>query len=220
MKKLVIVGTSLFAEVVWTYFKHAGEYETVAFSAEREYARRQPDFCGLPVVEFEELEKRFSPESCHLFVAVGFRQLNQIRARLFNAAKAKGYTCASYIHSSVVRWPETTFGENVFIFEDNTIQPFVKVRDDTIFWSGNHIGHHSTIGSHCFITSHVVISGNCSVGDYSFVGVNATVRDSIKIGARNIIGPGSLILKDTKDGEVFLPKGTEPRGLTSDKVKL
>ena len=33
MKKLVIVGTSYFAEVVWTYFKHAGEYQTVAFAA-------------------------------------------------------------------------------------------------------------------------------------------------------------------------------------------
>jgi sugar O-acyltransferase (sialic acid O-acetyltransferase NeuD family) len=220
MKKLVIVGTGYFAEVVWTYFRQAGEYETVAFSAERGYAQKQPQFCGLPVVEFEELEKRFPPESCHVFVAVGFRQLNQIRARLFAAAKDKGYACATFVHSSVVRWPETTFGENVFVFEDNTIQPFVKVGDDTIFWSGNHIGHHSTIGSHCFITSHVVISGHCSVGDYSFIGVNATVRDSIKIGARNIIGPGSLILKSTQDAQVFLPKGTEARDLTSDKVKL
>ena len=220
MKKLVIVGTGTFAEVVWTYFKHAGEYETVAFAAEREYAQRQREFFGLPVVEFEEIEKRFAPGSCDVFVAVGFRQLNQIRARLFAATKAKGYTCASYIHSSVVRWPETTFGENVFVFEDNTIQPFVKVGDDSIFWSGNHIGHHSTIGAHCFITSHVVISGHCSVGDHSFVGVNATVRDGIKIGERNIIGPGSIILKNTQDAAVYLPKGTEPRDLTSDKVRL
>lgn len=219
-KKLVIVGTGLFGEVVWTYFRHAGEYETVAFAAEREYASQTAEFCSLPVLAFEDLEKHYPPDACHVFVAVGFRQLNQIRARLFASAKARGYTCASYVHSSVVRWPETTFGENVFVFEDNTIQPFVKIGDDTVLWSGNHIGHHSIIGAHCFITSHVVISGNCTVGDYSFVGVNATVRDSMHIGARNIIGPGSLILKDTKEGDVFLPKGTEPRGISSDRVKL
>lgn len=220
MKKLVIVGTSLFAEVAWTYFRHAGEYDIVAFSAEREYAREKPEFCHLPVVEFEQLEKHYPPDSCHLFVAVGARQLNQIRARLFASAKSRGYTCATHVHSSVVRWPETTFGENVFVFEDNTIQPFVKVGDDTIFWSGNHIGHHSTIGSHCFITSHVVISGNCTVGDFSFIGVNATVRDNVTIGARNIVGPGSLILKNTRDAQVFLPKGTEPRDVSSDRVKI
>jgi sugar O-acyltransferase (sialic acid O-acetyltransferase NeuD family) len=220
VKKLVIVGTGLFAQVVWTYFRHAGEYDVVAFSAEREYAKQTPQFCGVPVVEYEELEKHFAPEVCDLFVAVGFRELNQIRARLFSSAKARGYTCASYVHASVIRWPETKFGENVFVFEDNTIQPFVTVGDDSIFWSGNHIGHHSNIGQHCFITSHVVISGNCSVGDFSFVGVNATVRDNVKIGARNIIGPGSLILKNTQDAQVFLPKGTEPRDLPSDRVKL
>jgi UDP-3-O-[3-hydroxymyristoyl] glucosamine N-acyltransferase len=124
------------------------------------------------------------------------------------------------VHSSVVSWPESSIGENVFVFEDNTIQPFVTIRDDTILWSGNHVGHHSSIGAHCFITSHVVISGNCTVGDYSFLGVNATVRDGVRIGARNIVGPGSLILKNTQDAQVFLPKGTDARDLTSDRVKL
>ncbi len=220
MRQLVVVGTGLFAQVAWTYFRHSHEYEVVAFAAEREYARQTPQYCGLQVLDYEDLERRFAPADGHLFVAVGFRQLNQIRARLFTSAKARGYTCATYVHPSVVRWPETTFGENVFVFEDNTIQPFVQVADDTIFWSGNHIGHHSVIGKHCFITSHVVISGNCGVGDFSFVGVNATVRDNVKIGARNIVGPGSLILKDTQDGQVYLPKGTEPRNLPSDRVKL
>ena len=220
MKKLVIVGTGLFAEVVCTYFRAERKYEVVAFSADASYVERSPQVMGLPVVDFAGVESKYPPAHCDVFIAIGFRDLNRIRARFFEQAKAKGYTCASYVHSSVVWWPESRLGENVFIFEDNTIQPFVTVGDDTIFWSGNHIGHHSTIGSHCFITSHVVISGSCSVGDYSFIGVNATVRDGISIGARNIIGPGSLILKNTREAQVFLPKGTEPRDLTSDKVKL
>lgn len=220
MKKLVIVGTGVFAEVVYTYFRHAGEYEVVAFSADRSFVEKTPTLLNLPVVDFAELEKRCPPDAHDAFVAIGFRDLNRIRERFFLAARQKGYRLASYVHSSVVRWPETTFGENVFVFEDNTIQPFVRVGDDTIFWSGNHIGHHSIVGSHCFITSHVVISGSCSVGDYSFVGVNATVRDGVKIGARNIIGPGSLILKNTADSQVFLPEGTEARKIPSERVKL
>lgn len=220
MKKLVIVGTGLFAEVVCTYFRAAKQYEVVAFSADKTYAERSPELLGLPVVDFAVLDSTYPPQAYETFVAIGFRDLNKIRARFFNEAKAKGYQCASYIHSSVVSWPESSIGENVFVFEDNTIQPFVTIRDDTILWSGNHVGHHSSIGAHCFITSHVVISGSCTVGDYSFLGVNATVRDGVRIGARNIIGPGSLILKNTQDAQVFLPKGTEARGLTSDRVKL
>ena len=56
-------------------------------------------------------------------------------------------------------WARHEIGENCFIFEDNTIQPFVKIGDDVVLWSGNHIGHHAEIGDHCFISSHVVISG-------------------------------------------------------------
>ena len=219
-KKLVIVGTGLQAQVMYAYFKRTSEYEVVAFSADRAFVERSPVVHGLPAVDVQELPAQFPPDSHDTFVAIGFRDLNRIRARFFDQVKGMGYRCASYVHESVVRWPETTIGENVFVFEDNTIQPFVAIGDDTVLWSGNHIGHHSTIGAHCFISSHVVISGNCVVGDYSFIGVNATVRDTTRIGNRNIVGPGSLILKDTEDDQVFLPKGTEARKLTSDRVKL
>ena len=220
MKNLVIVGAGLLGEVVSVYFNRAGEYRVTAFAADRSHVERNPVFLGFPVVDVAELPSLYPPHTHDVFVAIGFRELNRTRARLFNEVKEMGYKCATYVHQSVALWPETTFGENVFVFEDNTIQPFVSVGDNTILWSGNHIGHHSKVGAHCFITSHVVVSGNCSIGDYSFLGVNATLRDSISVGARNVIGPGSLILRSTKDGQVFLPKGTEPREISSDRVKL
>lgn len=220
MRKLVIVGTGLFGELACTYFRAEGRHQVVAFAADKSYVEKTSSLLGLPVVDFGTLEVSHPPGDCDVFVAIGPRQLNRLRVRFFSEAKAKCYSCASYIHPSVAWWPESGVGENVFIFEDNTIQPFVTIGDNTILWSGNHIGHHSTIGSHCFITSHVVISGGCTVGAYSFFGVNSTVRDGIRIGERNIIGPGSLILKDTKEAQVFLPKGTEPRNVSSDRVRL
>lgn len=219
-KKLVIVGTGLQAQVMFTYFKHAKEYEVVAFSADRTFVEDTPEVCGLPAVAIDELPARYPPDTHEAFVAIGFRDLNAVRARFFRRVKDMGYRCASYVHESVIRWPETTYGENVFVFEDNTVQPFVTIGDNTVLWSGNHIGHHSSIGAHCFISSHVVISGNCEIGDYCFIGVNATIRDGLRIGARNLIGPGSLILKDTEEGQVFLPRGTEPRNIPSNRVKI
>ena len=218
--KLVIIGTGLQAQVMHTYFTHSGQYEIAAFSADKSFVERSPTLFGLPVVDIEALASAFPPDTHQAFVAIGFRNLNSIRARFFSRIKEMGYKCASYIHPSVVYWPNITIGENVFVFEDNTIQPFVTIGDDTTLWSGNHIGHHSQIGAHCFISSHVVVSGSCVIGDYSFLGVNATLRDGLRVGVRNIIGPGSLILRDTEDNQVFLPKGTEPRGITSDRVKL
>src|SRR5687768_8117515 len=112
MKKLVIVGTGLFAEVVCTYFRAAKEYEVVAFAADKPYVERSPELLGIPVVEFALLDSKYPAKDYEVFVAIGFRDLNRIRARFFDDAKAKGYKCASYVHSSVVFWPESRIGEN------------------------------------------------------------------------------------------------------------
>ena len=86
-------------------------------------------------------------------------------------------------------------------------------------WSGNHIGHHSIIEDHCFITSQVVISGGCTIGESTFIGVNSTLRDHINIGQANMIGAGCLILADSEDKNVFMEKGTELSRVPSNRIK-
>ena len=108
-------------------------------------------------------------------------------------------------------------GENCFILEDNTIQPYVEIGNNVTLWSGNHIGHHSIIRDHCFITSHVVVSGGVEIGENTFIGVNATLRDHIKIGKSNVIGAGALIL--SKDNKVFMAKATKPSRVPSNRLR-
>ena len=98
------------------------------------------------------------------------------------------------------------------------IQPYVHIGKDTVLWSGNHIGHDSTLGDHIFLASHIVVSGNCSVGDNTFIGVNATIRDGMKIGANCVIGAGTLILDHVPDGSVL--RGTPATPLPIDSGKL
>ena len=71
-------------------------------------------------------------------------------------------------------------------------------------WSGNHIGHHSTIGDHTFVSSHVVISGMCTIGARCFFGVNATFRDNCSIGDEVFVGMGASVTKDVAGGEMVL----------------
>ena len=136
-------------------------------------------------------------------------QLNRLRTRLAQAAKLKGFRLASYVSTRAFVWRNAEIGEHCFIFENNTVQPFVHIGENTVLWSGNHIGHHSKIGNNCFISSHVVISGFCNVGENSFIGVNATVANNINIGRDNWIGPNSAIMKNTEAGSLFVTKHSE-----------
>jgi len=157
LKKIVIFGTSIFAEVASFYFKHDSQFEIVAYTVNREHMTCK-EFDGCPVIPFEEITEKYPPEKFDMFV--------QIRAKTFSEAKSKGYKLISYVNSKVTKWKELNIGENCFIFENVVIQPFVKIGNNVIIWSGDHIGHHTTIEDHCFITSHVVISGNVNVGAY------------------------------------------------------
>ncbi len=218
MEKVIIFGLGDIAEIAHLYLSESGKYQVVAFTVDKEYMK-QNEFKGLPVVAFEDVQKIYPPDEYKMFIAIGYTKVNQLRAEKYYQAKEKGYEFISYISPKAFVASNAKIGENCFIFEDNTIQPFVTIEDNCILWSGNHIGHHSIIRSHCFIASHVVISGRCEIGEYTFIGVNATLRDNVKIGKSNVIGAGALIMKDTNDNEVYVAKPTELFRLKSSQLR-
>ena len=120
-----------------------------------------------------------------MFVAISYAKMNAVRAEKYASMKAAGYRLVSYVSSRCSYLSLTPPGDNCFILEDNTVQPFVTIGNNVTLWSGNHIGHDATIEDHCFITSHVVVSGYVRVGTRSFIGVNATLRNSITIAPRD-----------------------------------
>jgi sugar O-acyltransferase (sialic acid O-acetyltransferase NeuD family) len=198
-KKLILIGDSAFAEIAYEYFTHDSEYEVVAFSVERAYLRREELF-GLPIVPFEELAERFPAAEHSFYAALVYTQGNALRRRLYESAKAMGFRPASYISPHAFVWRNVKLGEHCFIFEHNVVQPFVSIGDDVVLWSGNHIGHHSSIGDHCFLSSHVVVSGFCKIGSSCFMGVNSSVANNTNVGDRCVVGAGALILGDVEDG--------------------
>lgn len=217
-KKAVIFGTDSFADIVYFYLTNDSEYEVVAFTATSEFIKETMKF-DLPIVPFEDIEKVYNTNEYEMYIAVGYVNLNKTRAKFYKEAKEKGYTLLTYISSKATVLTKV-IGDNCFILEDNTLQPFLKIGNNVVCWSGNHIGHHSTIEDNCYITSHCVISGHCNIGEFTFIGVNATIIDSISIGKENIIGARSLILRNTKNYDVFAEKKTPLFPKDSSKVKI
>jgi len=218
MKKLVIFGAGDIAELAHFYFTNDSEYEIVAFTVDAQY-REGDHYKGKPLVDFKTIESRYSPNEHEIFIALSYSGLNDLRKDKYMAAKAKGYQLASYISSQASVFHHDNIGDNVFLLEDNTIQPFVKIGNNVTLWSGNHIGHHSVIEDHNFISSQVVVSGGVTIKQSSFIGVNATLRDHITIGSKNVIGAGSIIMTDTDDSAVYIADKTMPKKITSDKLK-
>ena len=216
-KKLIIIGASAFAEIAYEYFTHDSEFEVIGFSIDDEFVVSSMKY-GLPIVPYSEITERYDPKDHWFFVAIPYREMNQVRKRFYAEMKSKGFKPASYISSQAFVWRNCNVGDHVFIFENNTIQPFVEIGENTIIWSGNHVGHHSVIGANCFISSHVVISGYCKIGDNSFLGVNTTISDNVSLGNMTFCGAGTVIQKDSEQNSVYQIKSTEKSRVTAERL--
>lgn len=219
MAELVIFGAGDIARLARFYFDTDSEHRVVGFAVDAEY-RQDDRFQGLPLLDFESLPDRFPPESCSMFVALSYARMNRARADACRRVKEVGYGLVSYVSSRCTYLAPERPGENAFILEDNTIQPFVRIGADVTLWSGNHIGHDSVIEDHCFITSHVVVSGNCHIGEACFVGVNATLHNSVRLAPRTLVAAGAVIARDTEEGGVYVPPRATLIEKRSDEIDL
>jgi sugar O-acyltransferase (sialic acid O-acetyltransferase NeuD family) len=217
MEKIVIFGAKAFAEIAHYYFTHDSPLKVAAFTVDGAYLT-DATYKRLPVVAFEEVERAFPPEDYGMFVAVGFNRVNQFRADKVAQAEAKRYQLASFISSKADVAPDLQVRPNTMIMERAGIQPFVQIGKNTVIWSTTRIGFRTRIGDHCWITC-ALFGESASVGDYSFVGLNATVAPFVSIGRSNIIGSGALIVRDTKDGEIYRGPASKASRVPSDRLR-
>lgn len=217
-KDLVIFGSGDIAQLAHYYFSTDSDYNVVAFTVDADYISEKT-FLGLPVVPFEDISKLYPVDEFSIFIALSYSKMNEVRKEKYLRAKSLGYELASYISSYATVLNSGAIGDNCFILEDNTLQPFVTIGNNVTLWSGNHIGHHSSIADHCFLASHIVVSGGVRIGEQCFIGVNATLRDHIDVAEKTVIGAGALLLGSTEPSSVYIGTRTEPAKISSDKLK-
>lgn len=211
-KKIVIFGTNDFAELAHYYLTNDSQYEVAGFCLSKEYIGESRSFKDLPIFALEEITELCPASNFSFLVPMAPSKMNQTRKDIYMRIKKLGYEFISYISSKATVLTKV-IGENCFILEGNTIQPFVKVGNNVVMWSGNHIGHHSTIADHVFFTSHVVLSGHCEVGEQSFFGVNSTIRDQVKIAPGTLLAMSGVLTSNTEEWSVY-------KGFPAKKLEL
>ncbi len=215
MSKVVIFGAGGGADVAYRYIAKDSPHEVVAFTVDGKF-RDRDTYHGLPVVEFETVQDRYPVKDFKMFIVMGFDNMSRLRIQKYEEAKAKGYSFISYVASDIFRLEEIQVGQNCFILEKQTINLDVKIGNNVVMWSANHIGDRTIIEDNVWISSHVAIGGDVTVGNGCFIGMNATIAHGVKIGPKNFIGAGTLVAKSTKEGSVYAQERNKALGIDSD----
>jgi sugar O-acyltransferase (sialic acid O-acetyltransferase NeuD family) len=213
MAKVVLFGTLDTAEIAHYYLEHDSPHQVAAFTVHAEYLRHDT-FHGLPVVAFEEIERSYPPDDFRFFAPMTGRKMNTLREQVYLQAKAKGYSFISYVSSRASVFADA-IGENCFILENNVIQPFARIGDNVVLWSGNHIAHHVLIKDHVFFTSHVLISGHCVVEPHCVFGGNSTIKEYLHVAEGTLLTMASYLTRDTEPWGIYKGNPAQRRRIRS-----
>lgn len=217
MSEIVVFGAGQIADVARAYIDAHGGDRIVAFTVDGSHLAADT-FAGRPLVAWEDLERLYPPDRVKLLGPLSFRRLNAFRRERHLEAKSRGYDFASFVHSSCHVHAEHV-GENCFILENCTLQPFSRIGDGVMIWSSTHVGHHATIGDHCFLSTHVGISSNVVLGEECFLAGKASIDYGRTVGARSFLGPAAVVLEDLPPESVVLGETSPVSRFSSRRLK-
>ncbi|MER9581449.1 acetyltransferase [Mesorhizobium sp. M0276] len=217
MADVVIFGAGQLAEVAKAYLDRFGDDRVIGFTVDEAFLT-QTEFKGLPVVAWERLEERFPPAIVKLLGPLSYQNLNEFRRDRHREGKARGYSFARFIHPSTHNMADTV-GENCFILENCTLQPFVRLGEGTIMWSGSHVGHHTIIEDFCFVSSLVGLASGVRIGTCSFIGGQVGIDNGVTIGTSSYIETRCMIRRDVPPDSVVRHPSDLPKSYSSARIK-
>lgn len=219
MKKILLAGNAITAEILYAYLSQDVRYEVAGFTVDEEFVA-QGGIGGYRTVGLSEVPGVFSPDTHRVIMAMGYNDLNRTREAIFGRLKAMGYGVETYIHPDARIYTDHPVGEGSVVLPGAVIEPHARVGANTMVWSNVTLAHHSSIDDHCWVAAGTVVSGQAKVLRNTFLGVSSTVVNAITVGEFNVVGAGALISRDTKPHSVHLARSAEPfRYSSEDYVK-
>lgn len=117
-------------------------------------------------------------------------------------------------------------GDNVEICANSSIAR--GSISDTVIGDGTkldalvHVAHNVIIGRNCELTAGTIIGGSTIIGDTSWMGLNCTLKNKIKIGNKVIVGAGACVIHDVPDEDIVagVPAKSIKHKVISDKLFL
>ncbi|MBW1786272.1 MAG: acetyltransferase [Deltaproteobacteria bacterium] len=219
IRSVVLFGNGAVATTLCILLTYDSDYDVVGFTVDRPYMTADR-LLDLPVMPFDRVVSVYPPDRHAMMVAVGFTQMNRLRAERCRMAKEMGYELVSYVSSKATTWPGLVIGQNCRLADNCVVQPFAEIGDDVFLGNGVIIGHHTVIQDHCFVASGVVIAGGVTLEPYCFLGIGATIRNGVTIARECVIGAGSVILENTQEKGVYMTESAKTLNISSDQLML
>lgn len=150
----------------------------------------------LPYLGTDERIFNYDPDDILLVNGLGFTTHSDVRIKIFQMFKERGYRFATLIHDSAVIARDVDIGEGAQIMAGAVLQPSVKVGRNVIVNTRASVDHDCRLEPHVHVAPGSTLCGGVTVGEASYIGAGSVLVQNIRIGERCVIGAGSVVIRD------------------------
>lgn len=148
------------------------------------------------IFSFEAIKTGYNINEIEFMLGIGEPV---IREKIYNKVKESGYGFATLIHPTAVVAESAKIEEGVMIAANTFISVKTHLHENVLIQPMAAIYHEVEVGRNSVVSSFVAMGGNTCLGETSFIGLNASVKQGIKIGNGTVVGMGSVVIKDVPD---------------------
>lgn len=204
LSRLFIYGAGGHGKVVLEAVRALGEYSDLVF-LDDDPECIGTSVLGVPVKSGPQVLD--SGPVASIIVALG---ANDLRATMGRRFRRKGWNLVSVVHPTAYVAGEARLGEGVFLAPGAIVGVDCLVSDFCIVNTHASIDHEGRCQEAVHLGPGCRLGGRVCVGPRAFIGLNASVRQGIKIGADAVVGAGAAVVSDVPAGTTVVGVPARP----------
>lgn len=194
MKKLLIIGGGGHGKVVADAALLSG-WDEVVF-ADARYPE-QTQVRNWPVISTESALDKPMADIDGVVVAIGH---NRTRIAIQQRLAKLGWPIVTIIHPRATVSPFAQIGAGSVLFAGAVVNVDAEVGAAAIINTGAVVEHDCVLGVGVHVSPNAALAGGVTVGDCTWIGMCACVRQLVKVGSDVVVGAGAVVVADVGDG--------------------
>ena len=143
-----------------------------------------------------ELINAVSPDTVELINGIGSVCRPEVRKKIFNRFKYRGYRFATVIHPAAVVAHSAEIAQGVQVMAGAVIQSGALIGANAILNTRCSVDHDCVIGAHTHLAPGVTLSGDVTIGQICHLGTGASVIQNVNVGAEAVVAAGAVVIRD------------------------
>lgn len=160
---------------------------------------------GFPVLGPLKLAEQL--DDAYFITAIGSSASYRNKPALLSLPRQR-YVTVIHPSASVSRWAR--LGAGCAILQQVTIANNAELGDHVVVLPASVISHDARVDSYSILAGGVIVSGFVHVQENCYLGAGATIRERLVIGARTLVGMGSVVVKNVPPDSKIMGNPARP----------